>query len=70
MNETPETFVSLRTAAMELGLPAAWLKSEADAGRVPHLLVGRRMFMNTAVVASTLLQRAASCAMEGADSAD
>ena len=70
MNETPEIFVSVRNGATELGLPAAWLKSEAEADRIPCLRVGRRLFVNTDAVASALMQRTKSCAMEGADDAD
>lgn len=58
MNATqPEPFVSLLTAAQSLGVPAAWLKSEAKAGRVPHLRAGRRLLFNPVLVERVLLER-------------
>ncbi|RMF85051.1 MAG: DNA-binding protein [Planctomycetota bacterium] len=56
---TPETFLPLRRAAARLGVPAAWLRAEAHAGRVPHLRVGRRLLFNTAAVEAVLSDRAA-----------
>lgn len=52
-----EVFLPLRRAAARLGVPAAWLRAEALAGRVPFLSVGRRLLFNTAAVESALLER-------------
>lgn len=53
------SFVPLSVLASQLALPEKWLKAEADAGRIPHLLVcGRRRF-HVATVRSALLRRAA-----------
>jgi hypothetical protein len=52
-----EPFVSLLAAANSLGVPAAWLKAEAQAARVPHLKVGRRILFNVARVERALLDR-------------
>jgi len=54
----PETFVAVQHAAIRLGVPAAWLKAEAEAGRVPSLRAGRRILVNLEIVKDALLQRA------------
>ncbi len=56
--QATEAFLPLRRAATRLGVPAAWLRAEARAGRVPHLRIGRRMLFNLAAVESVLLDRA------------
>lgn len=53
-----ESFIPLRRAASRLGVPIAWLKQEAEAGRLPHLKIGRRFVFNLAAVEVTLLERA------------
>lgn len=53
-----ETFVPLHQAASRLGVPAAWLKAEAHAGRVPHLKAGRRILFSTEAAERALLARA------------
>lgn len=53
-----EPFLPLRQTATRLGVPAAWLRSEAQAGRVPHLRVGRRLLFNPEAVEAVLLKRA------------
>jgi hypothetical protein len=55
----PETFVPLRSAAVRLGVPAAWLRAEADAGRVPFLLASRMFLFNVDAVERALLERTA-----------
>ena len=55
---TPETFVPLQQAAGCLGVPAAWLKAEAEARRIPHLKAGRRLLFNVIAVEEVLLARA------------
>lgn len=54
----PESFIPVRRLAARIGVPAAWLKREAAAGRVPSLRVGRRLLMNREAVERVLLQRA------------
>ncbi|HYE60702.1 MAG TPA: hypothetical protein VD997_01790 [Phycisphaerales bacterium] len=49
--ETPEKFVTLMELARKTGLPAAWLRREAEAGRLPSIMAGRqRMFPLAKVV--------------------
>ncbi len=52
--------VSLNRLAAELRLPWSWLKQEAQAGRLPCLRVGRRLFFNVAAVEQALADRAAN----------
>lgn len=65
--ETSESFLSLRRTATRLGVPAAWLRSEAQAGRVPHLRAGRRILFNPVAVERVLLERAIREAQGGGD---
>lgn len=51
--------VTVRGLAKQLGLPATWLKLEAEAGRIPSLKAGRRMLFNAQAVKRVLLTRAA-----------
>ena len=51
--------------ARRLRLPAAWLKAEAKAGRIPALRAGRRLLFNAEAVELVLLDRAAKA--KGAD---
>jgi len=53
-----EQLISLPALAKELNLPKSWLKSEADAGRLPHLKVGKRYRFNHAVIIRILAERA------------
>lgn len=52
-----EAFLPLQRTAVRLGVPAAWLRAEARAGRVPHLRVGRRLLVNPEDVERVLLER-------------
>lgn len=58
MNEQPP--VRLITLARLLGLPPAWLREEADAGRIPHLRIGRVRLFDPDAVRLALKKRAAS----------
>lgn len=49
--------ISLLELSERTGLPAAWLKREADARRIPCLLVGRRRMFCVAAVLKTLEAR-------------
>lgn len=53
-----ESFVPLHRGAVQLGVPAAWLKGEALADRVPCLRAGRRILVNIDAVKAALLERA------------
>lgn len=55
---TTKTFTTLQCAAARLGLPAAWLRAEADAGRVPVLRAGRQRLFNVEDVERALVERA------------
>ncbi len=57
--------VSVCGLANRLKLPAAWLKAEAEAGRIPSLRVGRRLLFNASAVERALLARAAGKSHEG-----
>jgi hypothetical protein len=60
-----ESFLPLRRAAARLGVPVAWLRAEAVAGRVPCLRVGRRLLLNPAAVEDALMKRAGEAAQGG-----
>ena len=52
---------TLRSLARHLkgfGLTAVWLKAEAEAGRIPCLMAGRRMLFDVEAVEAALLRRA------------
>lgn len=57
--------VSVRGLADRLKLPAAWLKAEAEAGRIPSLRAGRRLMFNPEAVEQVLLERAAGTNHKG-----
>lgn len=52
-----QSFLSLNQLAARLGLPAAWLKAEADARRIPSLHAGRRQLFHIESVTRALLTR-------------
>ena len=52
-----ESFVSLRRTAARIGVPVNWLRGEAQADRVPHLRVGRRMLFSVEAVERALIER-------------
>lgn len=57
MCEATETFVPAESAAPRLGVPVAWLRSQAEQGQIPHLRVGRRIVFNVPAVERALLSR-------------
>lgn len=62
------SFKSLSKTATTLGVPIAWLKREADAGRVPCLRAGRRFLFDLEMVANALAEKASSAtSQEGGD---
>jgi len=44
--ELNTTFVPIRRAASKLGVPIAWLQTEAEAGRIPAIKAGRRWLVH------------------------
>jgi hypothetical protein len=64
-----ETFVPLRQTAAHLGVPASWLRAEAEAGRVPHLKTGRQVLFHPPTVEQALLDRAKTNASVGQEDA-
>lgn len=50
-------FVSVYELAKCTGLPVAWLKAEAKAGRIPCLHVSRRRLFDPQAVRQTLIAR-------------
>ncbi len=49
--------LTLNELAEHTGLPAAWLKREADAGRLPCIRAGRRRMFDLVAVMSALTAR-------------
>ncbi len=50
--------IGIAELAARLSLPIAWIKTEAQAGRLPHLKVGRKWLFNQAAVEAMLSDRA------------
>ena len=46
MSNEPPDLVGVAALARRLKIPAAWLKAETAAGRIPHLKAGRRLLFN------------------------
>ena len=44
--ESEAALISLPEMADRLGVPPLWLKEQAEAGRVPHLKVGRKLMFH------------------------
>lgn len=57
-HKQPATFSTLEQAAFRVGVPKAWLRQEAEAGRIPHLRAGRTIMFNIETVEKALLERA------------
>jgi excisionase family DNA binding protein len=58
--ENNPTLLSLPELSKLLHLPEDWLRAEADAGRIPHLRIGKRYRFNRDAVVRTLAERAAA----------
>jgi len=50
--------VSIGIVALRTGAPRAWLRAEAEAGRIPHLKAGQRLLFYLETVERILLERA------------
>jgi excisionase family DNA binding protein len=59
MNNTSSQLLSLPALAEVLKLPEDWIKAEADAGRIPHIKIGKRYRFNLNTVVGVLADRAA-----------
>jgi hypothetical protein len=69
MEHANAQLVSLPALAASLRLPEDWLKAEANAGRLPHLRIGKRYRFSLAAVEAVLIARATSAGLNapGAD---
>lgn len=63
----PRDPLPLNVAARCLRVPAAWLREEIEAGRLPALRAGRAILVDVATVASILAERARTERGEGGD---
>ena len=52
------TLRDLANRFKRFGLSVAWLKAEAEAGRIPSFKAGRKLLFDPEAVESALLQRA------------
>jgi len=59
-----DTLTNLAGLASQLRLPGAWLRSQALAGNIPCLKVGRKLLFNPGAVEKTLAVRAATGRLE------
>ena len=60
METTQSQLLSLGQMARKLHVTTAWLRAEADAGRVPCLVAGSRYLFAPSAVEKVLAARAAS----------
>jgi excisionase family DNA binding protein len=59
MEPCNKQLLSLPALAEVFKLPDSWIKAEADAGRIPHLKIGKRYRFNRDAVERALAERAA-----------
>jgi len=59
--------VHLNTLARRLGVPAVWLRHEAEAGNLPHIKAGSQLLFDAATVERILLERATRAESQGQD---
>ena len=57
MNDLP-SLLPLQIMARRVFVSAAWLRAEAEAGRIPHLQAGSRFLFDPKTVERVLLERA------------
>lgn len=57
MGESP-SLLPLQVMARRAFVPAAWLRAEAEAGRIPHLKAGCKLLFDPTTVERVLLERA------------
>ena len=58
--EAAPVFLAIEPLAARLGVPIAWLKREAGAGRIPSLTIGLRRLFHPESVAEVLIERSAT----------
>lgn len=51
------TYLRLRELAQATRLPVSWIKREVKAGRLPHILAGRRLVFDLEAVRAALAER-------------
>ena len=56
--DTKPTLLPLGPTAQQLGVPATWLRQEAERGSIPHLKAGKRLLFDLETVARLLSERA------------
>ena len=64
---TDPDIVTLADLSRRLRVSAAWLRAEADAGRLPHVRAGSQRLFNLSVVLHLLAERAAGQEKGGTD---
>ena len=64
MDSAPTLLLPLGPTARLLSVPSAWLRGEADAGRLPHLRAGSKYLFDVFTVERLLLERAATSVKE------
>lgn len=57
-NNEPQTFVPIRRAASELGIPVSWLEQQAKANSIPAIRAGRRWLIHLERTRSKLTELA------------
>jgi hypothetical protein len=58
MSDSTATVLPLGVTARLLHVPAWWLRSEAEAGRIPHLRAGKVLLFDPDLVERLLIERA------------
>lgn len=58
MNLPTKKLLPIRMAARRFGVPAPWLRAEAEADRIPHLRAGSRILVDLEAVERVLVARA------------
>ncbi len=51
------TLLPIGTMARRLRVPLAWLRDEADSGRIPHLKAGKAYLFDPSTVEAILVER-------------
>lgn len=65
MNDDTTRPVPLGRLAQIIGVPAKWLREEAEAGRIPHLKAGDVLLFDPEAVEQIIVQRLKEAAQEG-----
>lgn len=58
------TFIPIHVLAQLTGLPEGWLRGETEAGRIPHIRVGRRLMFHFETAEKALLAHVAGSALD------